>query len=271
MSVPNNHNSMYEIYIIGFKYISHILNTGNMIFVITIITIIASVMLGNTEFASFGNSQVQVNTTRLNPLPVLLIHGYNSDASAWKKWEGLLKNDGIPFYPITFKQSDDKCGSVIDHAKELNNIVQQIQNITGSKQVNIVGHSKGGLDARVYLTYGTDAVANLIMIGTPNDGSPIAEISDPCKPAVYDLRPGSNATKAKMNPHTKYYTIAGDWAPGIQGNPAIPGNDDGLVAVASVESQDYFKNLGHTSYRHEKLLEENDIYNLVQGILIAHK
>jgi hypothetical protein len=74
-----------------------------------------------------------------------------------------------------------------------------------------------------------------------------------------------------MNPHTKYYTIAGDWAPNIQGNPAIPGNDDGLVAVASVESQDYFKNLGHTSYRHEKLLEENDIYNLVQGILIAHK
>jgi pimeloyl-ACP methyl ester carboxylesterase len=263
---------MYEIYITGFKYLSYILNKINIILVTTIIIIIASVMLGNTEFASLANSQPQINaTTGLNALPVLLIHGYNSDASAWKKWEGLLKNDGIPFYPITFKQSDDKCGSVLDHARELNNIVQQIQNMTGSKQVNIVGHSKGGLDARVFLAYGTDAVANLIMIGTPNDGSPIAEISDPCKPAVYDLRPGANATKAIMNPKTKYYTIAGDWVPNIQGNPAIPGNDDGLVAVASVESQGYFKNLGHISYRHEKLLEEEDVYKLAQTILIGHK
>jgi hypothetical protein len=52
-------------------------------------------------------------------------------------------------------------------------------------------------------------------------------------------------------PNTILYLAIG--LPSIQGNPAIPGNDDGLVAVASVESQGYFKNLGHTSHRHEKL------------------
>ena len=39
----------------------------------------------------------------------------------------------------------------------------------------MVGHSKGGLDARVYLANsGTHDVANLIMIGTPNGGNPLA-------------------------------------------------------------------------------------------------
>jgi hypothetical protein len=52
------------------------------------------------------------------------------------------------------------------------------------------------------------------------------------------LRPGANASKATINPNTKYYTIAGDWMPLIHGNPMILGNDDGLTPVDSVESQD---------------------------------
>ena len=81
------------------------------------------------------------------------------------------------------------------------------------------------------------------MIGTPNAGSP-AETNDACAPAVFDFRPGANATKGPMNPNTKYYTIAGDWMPLTQGNLMIQGNDDGLVPVESVESQEYFQSLG---------------------------
>ena len=44
--------------------------------------------------------------------------------------------------------------------------------------MNIVGHSKGGLDARVYLSNGTHDVANLIMIGAPNAGSPSTQSSN---------------------------------------------------------------------------------------------
>ena len=88
-------------------------------------------MMGSGSFLSVANGQSQ--TTNNNntagaagatkkPLPVLLIHGYASDASVWTKWEDLLKKDGIPFYPITFYKSDDKCGSAarscegIEHA-----------------------------------------------------------------------------------------------------------------------------------------------------------
>ncbi len=116
------------------------------------------------------------------------------------------------------------------------------------------------MDARVYLAGGTDDVANLIMIGTPNDGSPLAEFSDICGPAVYDLRRGASATQAEQNPNTNYYTISGNWLSNVGGNWYIPGPDDGWVAVASVESE-YFQSLGQTSHYHNDLLEEEE-YNL---------
>jgi pimeloyl-ACP methyl ester carboxylesterase len=216
-----------------------------------------------SDLGSIGGTKPQL-------LPVVLIHGYAQDASVWKNWkEDFLIKDGIPFYPVTFNQSDDKCGSATDHARELTKLVQRIQNTTGSKQVNIVGYSKGGLDARVYLANGTKAVANLIMIGTSNAGAPLGEISSSCAPAIYDLGLGAAVDKANMNPNTKYYTIAGDWMPSIQGNPSIPGPDDGLVAISSVESQGYFKSLGHTLHRHEELVKAYDVYQLARGILLS--
>src|ERR671910_1502574 len=168
----------------------------------------------NANNTNANNTNTNTAVTSTTKLPVLLIHGYMEDASVWNKWINLLKKDGISaVYPITFKQSDDECGSAAEHAKELSNIIGQIKEETGQNKVNIVGHSKGGLDARVYLANNTNDVANLIMIGTPNAGSPLAESSEVCTPAVYDLRPGAAATEVKMNPNTKYYTIAGEWDP----------------------------------------------------------
>ena len=183
----------------------------------------------------------------------------------------MLKKDGIQFFTITFKDSDDKCGSAEQHAKELEKRVQDVKQQSGAQKINIVGHSKGGLDARVFLDI-TDTmdVANFIMIGTPNAGSPAAETNDACAPAIFDLRPGANATKAVMNPNTKYYTITGDWSPAIQGNPAIPGHDDGLVPVESVESEGYFQSLGRTEHGHAELLQEQE-YNMAKDVLLGKR
>jgi hypothetical protein len=183
----------------------------------------------------------------------------------------LLKKDGIQFFTITFKDSDDKCGSAEQHAKELEKRVQDVKQQSGAQKINIVGHSKGGLDARVFLDItDTKDVANLIMIGTPNAGSPAAETNDACAPAIFDLRPGANATKAVMNPNTKYYTITGDWLPAVQGNPAIPGHDDGLVPVESVETEGYFQSLGRTEHGHAELLQEQE-YNMAKDILLGKR
>ena len=224
-----------------------------------------------------SNANTATNSTKL---PVLLIHGYMEDASVWNKWVDLLKKDGIAVYPITFKQTDDKCGSSAEHAKELSKIIGQVKDETGQNKVNIIGHSKGGLDARVYLANNTKDIANLIMIGTPNAGSPLAESSEICTPAVYDLRPGAPATEVKMNPNTKYYTIAGDWNPksgNCQLTPALPMEqsgssklpkpNDGMVPLSSVESQDYFTNLGHSKSCHSNLMSEYE-YGLAKDVIV---
>ena len=224
-------------------------NKNNIVIVAIAAISIAIIVSGS--FVSLASSQSQ------KPLPVLLIHGYAEDAAIWKKWEDLLKKDGIQFFTITFTDSDDKCGSAEQHAKELEKRVQDVKQQSGAQKINIVGHSKGGLDARVFLDItDTKDVANLIMIGTPNAGSPAAETND--------------ATKAVMNPNTKYYTITGDWLPAAQGNLAIPGHDDGLVPVESVESEGYFQSLGRTEHAHAELLQEQE-YNMVKDVLLGKR
>ena len=91
------------------------------------------------------------------------------------------------------------------------------------------------------------------MIGTPNAGSLGAETNNACAPAIFDLRPGANATKAEINPNIKYYTITGDWMPVRQGNPTIP-EMTSTGPVESVESQRYFQSLGRTEHGHAELL-----------------
>jgi uncharacterized alpha/beta hydrolase family protein len=236
--------------------------------------------LSEMVYSQSSNTTSKNDTSNNSKLPVLLIHGYMADATVWNKWVDLLKKDGIVVYPITFKQSDDKCGSAAEHAKELSKIIGQIKDETGQNKVNIVGHSKGGLDARVYLANETKDVANLVMIGTPNAGSPLAESSEVCTPAVYDLRPGSAATEVKMNPNTKYYTIAGEWDPKLgncqlslfapmeqSGSSTLPKPNDGVVPLSSVESQDYFINLGHSKSCHTNLMSDYE-YGLAKEVIV---
>jgi len=158
-------------------------------------------------------------------LPVLLVHGYLNDKSVWNDWIEDLRAAGIFAEAVKFS-GNDKCGSAADHAEQLRSIVEGFKIRAQSDTINIVAHSKGGLDARVYLANNpsTDDVANLIMVGTPNAGSPRADNRDReeivfanqiCEPfsdeAINDLREGAPATRVENNIHTQYHTIAGDW------------------------------------------------------------
>ena len=149
------------------------------------IVIVTLATLGLFAPSIYGQNQSerQQQQTEEKPLPVLLVHGYAEGAAIWKKWEDMLRKDGIQFFTVTFKDSDDKCGSAKQHALELEKMVQDIKEQSVAQKINIVGYSKGGLDARVFLDItDTKDVANLIMIGTPNAGSPVAETNYACAP-----------------------------------------------------------------------------------------
>ncbi len=161
---------------------------ANTKFIIVIAMAAIAIAIGVTAFVSLVNSPPEASIGGENPSsPVLLVHGLGEDASMWKKWEELLTNDGIQYHTVTFQESDDRCGTALAHALELGKRIDEISRSNPSGQVNIVGHSKGGIDARVYLANGTQSVANLIMIGTPNNGTPMAERTSLCAPAVWDV------------------------------------------------------------------------------------
>jgi pimeloyl-ACP methyl ester carboxylesterase len=238
-----------------------------------------------------ASALVSANKSDVNSiLPVLLIHGYLSNASVWDRWEILLENDSIDYKTVTF-ENDDPCGKAKDHATELNRIIEDFKNDT---RINIVGHSKGGLDARVYLANNLSHtnIANLIMIGTPNAGSPLAKLNDMCSPAILDLRPGSWATKVRMNNNTRYFTIAGDWKPSLSSpdpncSPRDPnwltfqrwGNsqldppydgvvspNDGIVPLPSVQLENSMS-LGVSDNCHTDLLGDEE-YQMAKKLLL---
>ena len=223
------------------------------------------ILINSVSFFPSANAQPAdcSNLDSSNAFPVLLIHGWNEGLGGdfpihFGEWEQLLSQDNIPFCIISFEQSNDACGSAADHANELGQLIQGIKSVTGQDKVNIVGFSKGGLDARVYLSNNpthTD-VANLIMVGTPNAGSSLAIGNDECPPGIVDLRPGSSATMARENNNTNYYTIAG----------ACFLIGDGLVSTASVNSQDYFEPLGTSNSCHPDLLGAFE-YELAKDVL----
>jgi pimeloyl-ACP methyl ester carboxylesterase len=239
--------------------------------IISAISIIAlsSILISSGSLFPSANGQTTTckNQESKNTLPVLLIHGWNQGSGGdfpndWSAWEQRLNQENIPFCIVSFQQSSDACGSSVDHAQELDQIIKKVKNDTGQNQVNIVGYSKGGLDARVYLNndLANNDVKNLIMIGTPNAGSALAIGSLICVPAVFDLLPGSDATKAERNPHTKYHTIAGICA----------GFGDLLVFELSVNSQPYFNPLGLSPNCHQNLLGSFE-YGLAHNVLIENQ
>lgn len=213
-------------------------------------------------------------------LPLILIHGYSNDASVWDEWVTWLNASGLTdVYPITFKH-DDRCGTVADHGTELAGIVEKILADTGQDQVNIVAHSKGGLDARWYIANGggADKVANLVMIGTPNSGTPAAYMEvTPCMfesmAGREDLLPDSKATQVDDNKNTNYYTVAGDYAVPcfivIERHTCYQESNDGFVTVKSVQAN--YTSLGVFNTNHAGLLTDRGVYEKVLPILKGDK
>ena len=228
-------------------------------------------------------------------LPVILLHGYKEGPDVWNTWEQLLNRDKIPFCTVSFSSSQnfDQCGLAADHAGELHSLVKQVEKKMGTNQVNVVGHSKGGLDARLYLAQNpTDGVANLIMIGTPNGGGPVADYTiftnsfNPwfysplfssffCTPALFDLRTGAADTQVKENDNTNYYIISGDWDPSLycrnMGSEetlfyTIEVPNDGIVPKRSVESLAHYIELGPSHHCHTDLLSIDE-YKMSKEVL----
>ena len=129
------------------------------------------------------------------------------------------------------------------YAALLANEIQEVKRREGVDKIDIVSHSMGGLVSRAYIersdfqegdgallyydySYGDD-VRKLIMLGTPNHGSPLTEIAQLLgveldkTPAfsVKQMRPGSkflrllNSGRTGRSLGVEYYAVAGNVCP----------------------------------------------------------
>lgn len=214
------------------------------------------------------NNQVLFGIAAVFAFPILLVHGYAEDTSVFNSWTGWLSYDNFEnVYSVTFG-NDDQCGSVKHHAVELDYIVDQVLHYSGDDQVNIVAHSKGVLDARMYIAENPGKVANLVMIAGPNEGTPAAYVdltSCAGSHALLDLQPGSAATKTPDQNSTNYWAVAGNDSSTCFFTTFRPMcyvvPNDGFVEVESALSN--YTSLGTFPYSHNQLLTEKDVYQTV--------
>lgn len=126
-------------------------------------------ILQNKERASQG-----ICRTRY---PILLVHGvFFRDSKHFNYWGRIpheLETNGAAIY----YGNHSSAASVQHSAEELDARIRQIVGDTGCGKVNVIAHSKGGLDCRYALSeLGTDQyVASLITINTPHRGCKFAD------------------------------------------------------------------------------------------------
>lgn len=108
--------------------------------------------------------------------PLVLVHGiFFRDWARFGYWgripAALERNGARLFYA-----GQQSSGTVEAAAAEIATAVRQVCRATGAEKVNVLAHSKGGLDVRwaVSRLGLADAVASVTTIGTPHRGTPLA-------------------------------------------------------------------------------------------------
>lgn len=193
-------------------------------------------------------------------LPVLLVHGFCSNAGMWGSgswpfdgsfdFKQELINKGFVVETIDLCPKPTK-DNIWNYGSQLNDMITSMKEQNQVGQINMVAHSLGGLAARAYAIQNIKKrdVNTLIMLGTPNNGADIlrekyrriAEIFFSClqnSEAADQMTPGSpflktlNQNNVLPSPSiSNYYSIAGV-IDGVE-----PG--DGIVEQSSIHSLPY--------------------------------
>jgi triacylglycerol lipase len=105
-----------------------------------------------------------------HPQPVVLVPGTYGDTS-WQLMAPQLAHLGYCVY--TFTYGNNETGDIVTSAQELATWVKSLLARTDSRQVDIVGHSQGGMMPRYYIKFlgGAATVDKLIALAPSNHGT----------------------------------------------------------------------------------------------------
>lgn len=182
---------------------------------------------------------------KVAPKPLVLVHGLWSSWRAWEAWQNILTTSHSydwKAFPVGEKPekglmntgggflSAQATNSIFENSQELGKYIRYAQEDRNAWHVDLVAHSMGGLISRHYIHQfmanspdGRPQVAHLVMLGTPNMGSPCAdvmnfafEMTGKSVEAVRQLRQDVVADFNKVNTNrkgVKFSVLAGNPMP----------------------------------------------------------
>ena len=156
--------------------------------------------------ASLSNGETAEAEVVVYPKPVILVHGLWSNGAAWADYHNYLeeahsyawKAYAVGANPkIAQMNTGNSAGnmeptfSIRQNAQELGKQIAHTQKTENAWRVDVVAHSMGGLITRFYIHNtmtnapdGKPTIAHLVMLGTPNMGSPCADLMYPSYKAL---------------------------------------------------------------------------------------
>jgi pimeloyl-ACP methyl ester carboxylesterase len=229
---------------------------------------------------------------KVAPKPLVLVHGLWSSWKAWESWQNILTTahsydwkafpvgekpeKGIMNTGSTFMSSDPTNG-IFENSQELGKYIKYAQEDRNAWHVDVVAHSMGGLISRHYVHQfmqaqspdGRPQIAHLVMLGTPNMGSPCAdvmnfafEMTGKNVEAIRQLKPSVLEDFNRVNVNrkgVKFSVLAGNLLPTMC--KAVVWND-GVVPVPSAKWK--IKDNAESKSLHTDLTGTADFSNFVK-------
>ncbi len=128
-----------------------------------------------------GANDFSCKPSAAHPRPVILVHGTFADMSdSWQALSPLLYNHGYCVFALNYGSYAGAgalgiyaTANIAKSAEELSSFVNRVLASTGASQVDIVGHSQGGMMPRYYLKYlgGAAKVHTLVGLAPSNHGT----------------------------------------------------------------------------------------------------
>ncbi|MFK4069066.1 esterase/lipase family protein [Streptomyces sp. NPDC029674] len=164
-----------------------------------------------------------------HPRPVVLVHGtFGNSVDNWLVLAPYLVKRGYCVYSLDYGQLKGVpffhgLGPIDKSAEQLDGFVDKVLASTGAKEVDLVGHSQGGMMPRHYLKFlgGADEVNALIGLAPDNHGTTLLGLTRllPYFPGVEDLlttKTPSLADQVAGSPFLTKLNEGGDTVPGVR-------------------------------------------------------
>ena len=174
---------------------------------------------------------------RMSGTGVILIHGIIRSSKSMSRFREPLTEAGFHVFPFDYPSTRVEIAESADYLRQV------IESLDGIESLHIVAHSMGGLVTRSCLARQPDPrIKRLVMLGSPNSGAELADLmrgkanfffKPLLGPAGQQLVTDPAGLIARLPTPTCEFAVIAGGREGKGFNPLIPGDDDGIVSVAS--------------------------------------